>query len=206
MCASRVGSAPANLPGPGKVAWLYGADAAQKGNEADADPAVCGVFALLMGRMPDSVLEADVATSIESGSRVSPLLIAAYRATHFCVSGVQPPFILRVDESNADLANCYTTYGVRSSAFITAWNPGSQPTSDADNAAAQHRLESLLREQHFQFLHGLGVDPTGQWEGEESYLVLGIDQEAACDVGRLFHQHGIVWAGPDAVPHLIMLQ
>ena len=201
-----MGSAPANLPGPGKVAWLYGADAARTGNEADADPALCGVFAFLTGPKPVAVQEADVATSIETGSRVSPVLIAAYRATHFCVNGVQPPFIMRVDESNADLASCYATHGVRCSAFITAWNPGSQPTTDAANAAAQHRLEALLREQHFQFIDGLGVDPTGQWEGEESFLVLGIDQEAACDVGRLFHQHGIVWAGADAVPHLIMLQ
>lgn len=141
-----------------------------------------------------------------SESQVAPALIAAYRSTHFCVNGVSPPFILRIDEANADLAKCHAAHAVGCSAFITAWNPGSRQTRHEDNQAAQARLEALLRQRHYALLAGLGIDPTGQWEGEESLLVLGIDRQAACEIGREFHQHGIVWAGADAVPHLVMLQ
>lgn len=140
------------------------------------------------------------------GSRVAPTLIAAYRATHYCVNGVSPPFLLRIDEPNDDLAACHLTGGVDSSAFLTAWNPGSRPTSEAENELAQQRLKDLLHARGFVLLAGLGADPSGQWAGEESLLVLGIGREAACDIGRSFRQHGIVWAGRDSVPRLVMLE
>ena len=145
-------------------------------------------------------------TQSSDSSRVAATLIAAYRATHYCVNGVSPPFLLRIDERNTDLAACHRSRAVDCSAFLTAWNPGSQPLSDEENQGAQDRLRSVLEARGFALLEGLGVDPTGQWAGEESFLVLGIAREAACEVGREFRQHGIVWAGPDAVPHLVMLE
>ena len=140
------------------------------------------------------------------GSRVALTLIAAYRATHYCVNGVSPPFLLRIDEPNADLASCHRASGVHSSAFLTAWNPGSRPTAEEENEAAQQRLKDLLNARGFALLGGLGVDPSGQWAGEESLLVLGIRRDTACDIGRSFLQHGIVWADRDAVPRLVMLE
>ncbi len=140
------------------------------------------------------------------GSRVAPTLIAAYRATHYCVNGVSPPFLLRVDEANADLARCHADRGVACSAFLTAWNPGSRPMSEDENERAQERLRLLLEARGFPLIEGLGVDPTGQWEGEESLLVLGIPREVACEIGRSFRQHGVVWSDRDAVPRLVMLE
>lgn len=133
-------------------------------------------------------------------------LVAAYRATHYCVNGATPPFLLRVDATNADLAAFHAANGVRSSAFLTAWNPGSRPTADEVNQAAQQRLKARLLGGGFRVVDGLGVDPTGQWAGEESVLVLGIPRAAACAVGREFHQHGIVWSDADAVPRLLLLE
>ena len=147
-----------------------------------------------------------VGSEFASGSRVPPTLIAAYRATHYCVNGVSLPFLLRVDEANADLAACHVSHGVSCSAFLTAWNPGSRPTPDDENQAEQDRLQALLRQRGFVLLDGLGVDPTGQWAGEESLLVLGIGRDAACEVGRAFRQHGVVWSGSDAIPRLVMLE
>jgi hypothetical protein len=147
-----------------------------------------------------------VGSDFANGSRVPPTLIAAYRSTHYCVNGVSLPFLLRVDESNADLAACHLTHGVSCSAFLTAWNPGSHPTPDEENQAEQGRLQAVLRERGFALIDGLGVDPTGQWAGEESVLVLGIKRDDACEIGRAFRQHGIVWSGSDAVPHLVLLE
>jgi hypothetical protein len=146
-----------------------------------------------------------VRASDYAGSSVGPTLIAAYRATYYCINGVSPPFLLKVDETNTDLATCHRSHGVMCSAFLTAWNPGSQPTPEEENRAAQQRLEALLRDRCYRLVDGLGVDPTGQWEGEESFLVLGIDRETACTVGRAFRQHGIVWSDADAVPRLLLL-
>ena len=145
-------------------------------------------------------------SSQSSGSRVPSTLIAAYRATHYCVNGVTPPFLMRIDAPNADLAACHRAHGVECSVFLTAWNPGSRPTPEADNAAAQGRLEALLRARGYPLLAGLGLDPTGQWEGEESFLALGMERGTGCEIGREFHQHSIVWAGPDAIPRLVLLE
>jgi hypothetical protein len=147
-----------------------------------------------------------MSSEIAERSRVAADLIAAYRATHYCVNGATPPFLLRVDTANADLAAFHATHGVSCSAFLTAWNPGSRPTADDANHAAQERLRASLSARGFRIVDGLGVDPTGQWGGEESVLVLGISRTTACDIGREFSQHGIVWSGADAVPRLVMLE
>jgi len=147
-----------------------------------------------------------VSSELAESSRVAAELIAAYRATHYCVNGATPPFLLRVDSANADLLAFHMAHGVRCSAFLTAWNPGSRPTPDEVNQAAQRRLTSGLQARGYRIVDGLGVDPTGQWGGEESVLVLGIELESACQVGREYCQHGIVWSGADAVPRLILLE
>lgn len=141
-----------------------------------------------------------------AGSNVTPTLIAAYRATLYCVNGVSPPFLLRIDEPSADLDACQRAAGVECSAFLTAWNPASQLQSPADNAVAQARLEASLRTSGYRLIEGLGLDPTGQWEGEESFLVLGMPRAAACEVGLEFGQNGCVWADRDAVPRLVLLR
>jgi hypothetical protein len=147
-----------------------------------------------------------LSSELAEGSRVDAALIAAYRATHYCVNGASPPFLLRVDMPNTDLAEFHAANGVQCSAFLTAWNPASRPVPDEINQSAQRRLKAHLAGHGLPIVEGLGVDPTGQWAGEESVLVLGIDLETACAVGRAFQQHGIVWSGADAIPHLVMLE
>jgi hypothetical protein len=147
-----------------------------------------------------------LSSELAERSRVDAALIAAYRATLYCVNGASPPFLLRLDVPNADLAEFHAANSVQCSAFLTAWNPGSRPTPDEVNQSSQARLKAQLAEDGFRIVDGLGVDPTGQWAGEESVLVLGIDLQTACAVGRAFKQHGVVWSGADAVPHLVMLE
>lgn len=138
-------------------------------------------------------------------SRLSPSLLAAYRATRYEVTGAMPPFVLRVDEPSAALAACHRAHDVRCSAFVTAWNPGSRPAAAAANAAAAATLEERLRARGYRLLAGRGVDPAGRWPAEESVLVLGLDHDAACRIARQFGQAGLVCAGDDAVPRLVLL-
>ncbi|MCX7056593.1 MAG: DUF3293 domain-containing protein [Pseudomonadota bacterium] len=141
-----------------------------------------------------------------SRSRIEASLIEAYRATHYCVTGLYPSFLLRADTYSSDLALCHRTHSVACSAFITAWNPLSVATSHDENVAAQVRLEARLRACGCVLIAGLGVDPTGQWEGEESLLALGLELDTATLIAREFQQNGLLWAGADAVPKLILLR
>jgi hypothetical protein len=138
-------------------------------------------------------------------SVVSKDLIKAYENTDFCV--LEPNrFTLRIGKQSSELAKLYVEIGVYSAGFLTAWNPYSAETSVADNAAAQLSLIRRLSLEGYPTLKALGVDPAGEWPGEESIFVPGLDLERAKSLGAEFGQNAIVWAGPDAVPQLVLLR
>ena len=138
--------------------------------------------------------------------QVAPSLLNAYRATHYCVTAVAQPFVMRIDVPSPDLAACHADHGVASSAFITACNPRSTRVSHEANEAAQQRLVEEIARRGYDPLEGLGVDPTGEWPAEPSLFVPGIALQVAVAIGREFDQNGIVWAGEDSTPRLVMLR
>ena len=93
-------------------------------------------------------------------------LVEAYRRTDFRVADRGWSFVLRIDEASSALAACHEAFGVTRSAYLTAWNPRSEPTSIEVNQAAQLRLEAELTVAGFPWLRGEGVDPSGEWPGE----------------------------------------
>ena len=56
------------------------------------------------------------------------------------------------------------------------------------------------------YLSGIGQHPSNQWPSEESFLVLGINLQAAKKLGEHFDQNAIVWCGVEGLPELIMLR
>jgi len=136
---------------------------------------------------------------------VASSLLEAYRGTEFRVADRGWSFVLRVDQASPVLAACHEAFGVTRSAYLTAWNPRSEPQTCEVNAAAQAQLEADLAELGLPFLRGEGVDPTGAWPSEASVLVLGIAEENARRLGRRHGQDAIVVAGRDAVARLVML-
>ena len=125
--------------------------------------------------------------------------------THFMV--LEPrPLTLRVDHHSAELAELFKEMGVSSAGYLTAWNPYSPETSAADNEAAQLSLIRNLSLEGYPTLKALGVDPAGEWPGEESVFVPDLGLERAKSLGVEFGQNAIVWAGPDAVPQLVLLR
>ncbi len=140
---------------------------------------------------------------IEALSDIHPELIMAYRNTRYEV--LEPGmFTLRVDLPSPELWAAHAELRVRSSAFLTAWNPLGAARSGRVNDRARKRMEKNLR--RFEIWRGRGDDPSGDWPGEESALVLGIGLRQAMRVGRKYRQNAIVWAGADAVPRLILLR
>ena len=132
-------------------------------------------------------------------------LISAYEVTNFHVKA-EPAFTLNVGKESEELKALFKQNKVTSAAFITAWNPYSKSLSDKENQARNDQLENELFIRSLKFIDGFGQDPLGQWSGEESFLVLGIDLEASKTLGIQFEQNAIVWSDSDAVPELILLR
>lgn len=131
--------------------------------------------------------------------------IAAYQAACFRVL-IEDGFILRLDEINRQLVRLFAKDQVKSAAFITAYHPFSQPTTELENTAAQAELEAEIESIDLDFYPGHGEDPTGQWAAEPSVLVMGIGLEQAKRLGVKYQQNAIVWIGHDAKPHLLLLR
>ena len=131
--------------------------------------------------------------------------IAAYRAAHYRVVD-QVPFVLETGRPNQDLRRLYKKYDLHSAAVLTAWNPFSQPTSEADNRTAQARLECDLSQKSIPVIAGVGENLGGEWPGEPSVLALGLALEAARSLDVQYKQNAIVWVDQDANPQLVMLR
>ena len=130
-------------------------------------------------------------------------LLAAYQRTEYCVDDQRHAFVLRIDEPSRELRACHDAFGVTCSTFITAWNPRSTPAPRHKNDAAMAQLERELSAMGLRWLRGKGVDPSGDWPGEPSLLVLGLDASGARELARRFDQNAVVYAAADAVPRLL---
>ena len=131
--------------------------------------------------------------------------IEAYKAACFRV-WIEGGFTLELGEINQQLVRLFAKDQVESAAFITAYNPFSQPTTEHENAAAQAEMEAEIESLNLDFYPGQGEDPTGQWAGETSALVMGIGLEQAKMLGVKYQQNAIVWIGRDAKPQLLLLR
>ena len=142
-------------------------------------------------------------------SHVSDQLIAAYRSANYRVASSCEPFVLRIDQHSEPLARLFAASGHHCAAFVTACNPlGTLQTFEANRAASARlagRLGQLARGGGRVFA-GAGCDLAGTWPEEKSFLVLGLDLDAARALGREFSQNAIVWAGNDAIPRLVLLR
>ena len=131
--------------------------------------------------------------------------IEAYKAACFRV-WIEDGFTLELGEINQQLVRRFAKDQVESAAFITAYNPFSQPTTEHENAAAQAELEAEIESLNLDFYPGQGEDLTGQWAAEPSALVMGIGLEQAKMLGVKYQQNAIVWIGHDAKPQLLILR
>lgn len=142
----------------------------------------------------------DLAESAVSGDKVG-----AYLQTDYVVEAA-PPLRLRVGEGNPALARLMAAAGVDCCAFVTACNPNGSALEVATNAERQDALRRQLEQRRLTFVPGHGRHPTNGWPPEPSYLALGLDLNGARELGRLWGQDAVVWAGADALPRLVLLR
>lgn len=78
-----------------------------------------------------------------SASAIDPRTVQAYLETEYRVYG-EPGFTLRVGQASADLLAAHKRQKADCSAFLTAFNPFSEPCDDAANQARQAALAQEL--------------------------------------------------------------
>jgi hypothetical protein len=140
-----------------------------------------------------------------SESTLAPGLVQAYRETEYRVFGTEL-FRLSVGSASPELLALYQGHKVTCAAFITACNPLSQELPAHENQRRQDELAKELSQRSLNYLDGFGQHPSGRWPGEPSFLVLGLELEAAKSLGQSLEQNAIVWCGANAVPELILLR
>ena len=179
--------AHANLPS--RARWIATADVAPSGATKRVQ------------RRPSHSLEG----FLSSSSEIDRQLIQAYLETDYTVFA-EPPFSLRVGQPSAELLALLKRQKTDCSAFLTACNPLSQPLSADSNAVRQSELAEELKRRSLDFIDGAGQHPSNGWPAEHSFLVLGLTLEAAKTLAVRLEQNGLVWAGADGVPQLVLLR
>ena len=139
----------------------------------------------------------------ESG-KLAPELIEAYQATHYRVDDPAGSFVLRIGVYSPDLVSCHARYDVEHSVYITAWNPFSRQCSSAENAEAETKLNQTVEAMGLVWIPGFGTNPDGEWPGEASLLVLGLDGDGGQRLAHQFSQNAVVGIGLDAIPKLLV--
>lgn len=142
---------------------------------------------------------------MQSNSTIQNNLILAYNETDFIVD-LDPQLTMHIAEYNEELLNLYKLYNVNSCAFITAYNPYSEITSDSQNVQRNQVLFNELKSKELFFLNGEGKHPSGNWPGEASYLILGISVDESKELGSKYEQNAIIWCGQDVIPQLVLLR
>jgi hypothetical protein len=142
---------------------------------------------------------------MHTSTKISTAVIEAYKTACFRVL-IEDGFILRLEEVNHQLVSLFDKNQVESATFITAYNPFSQPTTEHENIATQAEMQAEITSLNLSSYPGQGEDPTGQWPGEVSTLVMGMGLEEAMVLGVKYQQNAIIWIGRDAKPQLILLR
>lgn len=154
---------------------------------------------------PDAVLTRCPA----GGSSALPNdLVEAYRTTdyHVYANDGFEPFTLNVGRVSPELADILKKHKRASAAFITAWNPLGRALSDSENAHRNALLQQELVRRSLPHWPGQGKGSAGDWPGEDSFLVLGLDLAAAARLATEVEQNALVWADGRATPQLILLR
>jgi hypothetical protein len=120
-----------------------------------------------------------------------PALDAAYRATDYWVDGPNGPFVIRVGECNVNLEELLNDEVEFHWAYLTASNPGSVRLTDDENARRTRELRDLLGRRWHHVYDGVSVGRDGTWR-EPSFLVLGMTEGDAVEIGRRFGQNAVV--------------
>lgn len=132
-------------------------------------------------------------------------LVAAYEDSVFSVEA-SPTFALYIGKNSEAADALLNSHKVQTAAIITACNPYSQLLSDDENLKRNNELERELRKLSSLIIHAIGQDKAGEWPGEPSYFVLGVEQVDIAAIAIKYQQNAIVWYEQGHAAKLILLR
>ena len=117
----------------------------------------------------------------------------SYTRGNYCVDPDRgKTFCFKAGATNARLDALLERHGVKTWAFITAWNPAARGQTPETNDAAQATLMASVTVMGHPWFTGRGRSDDGSWPHEESLLILGIAERKARWLGRRFGQSAIL--------------
>ena len=117
-------------------------------------------------------------------------LVQGYMNTEYRV--LKPQITIKIGAINLKLNELLMDNNAFYYAFITAENPYSNILDTVQNAQLMSQLANDLSNLKLVFLDGIGIDPLGNWDGENSFLVLDLHPLAAIELARKYQQNAIV--------------
>ena len=138
----------------------------------------------------------------ERQSKLEPDLILAYKNTLFQANVGDEVITLRVGQKCPALQAVFEQHDVMTACYITAYNPFGRLLSMRQNQARNAKLKSDLAAK-YPIFEGVGVDPEGEWEGEPSFLVFGVNLTEAEELAELYQQNAVIFVDTNFVPTLV---
>lgn len=132
-------------------------------------------------------------------------LAPAYRRTTYRLRST-PPIDIRVDQVNPALDDWLRARTARTWAFITAFNPRSQPQSDDANTAADVALHDRIVARGLRAAAADAISDDARWPVERGWLIVDIDCDAACALAREFVQNAVICGRTGAPARLVFCQ
>ncbi|WP_114394524.1 DUF3293 domain-containing protein [Oleisolibacter albus] len=117
---------------------------------------------------------------------------ALYLDTDYLVLDGKRRLTARVGRLNPEIDALLERRGAAEAVFVTAWNPRSQPRSQADNDAAHARLLEILEDEDLEFLPHEGRARGGDW-AEQGVLIFDLPPLDALALAEHLQQNAIVW-------------
>ncbi|NNC23324.1 DUF3293 domain-containing protein [Salinisphaera sp. USBA-960] len=134
------------------------------------------------------------------------LLEAAFKATSYRVAlGAREISVTIGGGCPSILATWFCQHGYRLGWLISAYNPGAQAISTAQNRHRDAALHRATRRLGTAWLATRAVDPAQHWPDEPGVLIGGISQTKARLLATRFGQAAIVAIGPSRRTRLIWL-
>ena len=138
-------------------------------------------------------------------SNIKQELLDSYTEANYHVYA-DPSFILKIGISSKELSKLLMELNVKFVAFITAFNPYSQELLLKENRLRNKKLEGKIQSLDFYYIKGDGRCGDSGDVGEESFLVFGLSERQAINLGKESQQNAIVVCGMHATPSLLLLK
>jgi hypothetical protein len=133
----------------------------------------------------------------DSAHNIPPELAKAYQEALYVIHVEGGDIQLRVGLPSIGLTSLMKMYGVKSAAFLTAFNPHSILATAEVNVNNHNALIDDIHTLGLKLFSGEGGDPSRLWPSEPSVLVLDISRQNAELLADRYRQNAYLWISGD---------